>query len=87
VTTHASDAELWAEIEQEWIDVVMVMGAAEAACRQMHAAKDELDKALVALERARKRAERAHAELTRWVSTAEDLLRFAAAVRGATKVI
>jgi len=85
--THESDAELWAEIEQEWLDLVMVLGAAEAAYRQMQSARAELEKALAALERARRKAERARARLESACETAEEWIKFAAAAREATRVM
>jgi hypothetical protein len=68
--------EEWEDLEVKWADLIRVRGAAEAARRMMHAKKGALEKALTSLERARKKGERARAELLAACEVAEELTQF-----------
>lgn len=76
----AWEAEDWAKT-QTWLDRVRVLGYTAWACDQVPKAEAELQKAVAAMERARKRAEKAiahrdavldHAERMAHVATAGD---------------
>lgn len=77
----------WSDLEQAWVDNVRIGGAAEVATRQMREAKTELQRAIVALERARKRAERAHTRLVAACDEAEWWVRLAAVVTASSGLL
>ncbi len=86
-TEYVEPADEWADIEQEWLDLVRVVSAAELAYQRSLKAKADLEKALDALERARARVEKARAQVMDTCDVAEEWIRFAAGCRDASGVM
>jgi histidinol-phosphate/aromatic aminotransferase/cobyric acid decarboxylase-like protein len=64
-------AQAWADFEQEWADRARLKGFALACAEQAVASREELERAVDAVQRARKRAERALVKFKRDVELAE----------------